>query len=54
MNKETLKELIQIEFDRAETISQFKQEVFRLIDLYDQDNSNPPSGYMGGQILESM
>lgn len=38
MNKETLKELIEIEFDRCETISHFKKEVFRLIDLYDNDN----------------
>jgi hypothetical protein len=37
MKKETLKELIEIEFDRCETISHFKKEVFRLIDLYDND-----------------
>jgi hypothetical protein len=38
MNKETLKELIEIEFERSETISQFKDSVFRLIDLYDKDS----------------
>jgi hypothetical protein len=38
MKKNTLKELIEIEFDRCETISHFKQEVFRLIDLYNDDN----------------
>ena len=37
MNKETLKALIEVEFERAETISQFKAEVYRLIDLYDND-----------------
>lgn len=40
MTKETLKELIEIEFERAMTISQFKKEVFRLIDLYELDKSN--------------
>lgn len=40
MEKQTLKELIEIEFDRCETISHFKKEVFRLIDLYDDDNSS--------------
>ncbi len=39
MTKETLKKLIEIEFERCETISQFKSEVFRLIDLYDEDKS---------------
>ncbi len=38
MKKQTLKELIEIEFDRCETISQFKQEVFRLVDLYENDD----------------
>lgn len=37
MKIETLKELIEIEFDRCETISQFKSEVFRLLDMYDND-----------------
>ena len=37
MKKQTLKELIEIEFERCETISDFKHEVFRLIDLYDTD-----------------
>ena len=40
MKKETLKELIEIEFDRCETISHFKKEIFKLIDLYDKDKSN--------------
>jgi hypothetical protein len=42
MKIETLKELIEIEFDRCETISQFKSEVFRLLDVYvnDRENSN--------------
>lgn len=37
MKSETLKELIEVEFERCETISQFKTEVFRLIDLYESD-----------------
>jgi hypothetical protein len=37
MTKETLKQLIEIEFDRVETVSEFKKEVFRLIDLYESD-----------------
>ena len=43
MTSETLKQLIEIEFDRCETISQFKSEVFRLIDLYDQDKPFIPT-----------
>jgi len=39
MRKTTLKELIEIEFERCETISQFKKEVFRLIDTYIDDSS---------------
>jgi hypothetical protein len=42
MTIETLKQLIEIEFDRSETISQFKSEVFRLIDLYEQDKDWEP------------
>lgn len=38
MNKKTLKELIEIEFERSETISQFKDSILRLIDLYDRDS----------------
>ena len=34
MKTETLKYLIEVEFERCETISHFKSEVFRLIDLY--------------------
>jgi hypothetical protein len=37
MTIETLKKLIEIEFERTGTISQFKHEVFRLIDLYESD-----------------
>ena len=39
MTTKTLKELIEIEFERCETISQFKSEVFRLIDVYERDTS---------------
>ena len=37
MTLETLKQLIEIEFERTGTISQFKHEVFRLVDLYESD-----------------
>jgi len=37
MKIETLKELIEIEFDRCQTISQFKSEVFRLLDVFEGD-----------------
>ena len=37
MTTQTLKELIEVEFDRCETISEFKVNVFRLIDLYGKD-----------------
>lgn len=37
MTTETLKKLIEIEFERAETISQFKSTVFGLIDIFNQD-----------------
>lgn len=40
MRLETLKELIEVEFDRCETISQFKSEVFRLLEMYDRDMVN--------------
>ena len=43
MTKETLKQLIEIEYERVETISQFKSEVFRLIDLYEQDKPFIPT-----------
>lgn len=33
MKKETLKSMIETEFERCDTISSFKKEVFRLIDL---------------------
>jgi hypothetical protein len=37
MKIETLKELIEIEFRRCQTISQFKSEVFRLLDVFEND-----------------
>lgn len=40
MKLETLKELIEIEYDRCETLSQFKSEVFRLLEMYDKDMLN--------------
>jgi len=41
MNIETLKKLIEVEFERSETTSQFKQEVFRLLDLYASESMSP-------------
>jgi hypothetical protein len=41
MTAKTLKQLIEIEYDRCETISQFKAEVFRLIDLYESESTPP-------------
>lgn len=38
MTVETLKSLIEHEFDRVNNISEFKSEVFRLIELYDKEN----------------
>jgi len=51
MTIETLKKLIEIEFERTGTISQFKHEVFRLIDLYESDKQ-PTSilGYPGSTL----
>lgn len=48
MTLETLKQLIEVEFDRCETISQFKSEVFRLIDLYEKDKQpfTPTPGFI--------
>lgn len=40
MKLKTLKELIEVEFNRCETISQFKEEVFRLLEMYDRDTLN--------------
>lgn len=40
MKIETLKELIETEYDRCETISQFKSEVFRLLEMYNRDMLN--------------
>jgi hypothetical protein len=35
MKIETLKELIENDYDRCENISQFKNEVFRLLDVFE-------------------
>lgn len=40
MNIETLKKLIEVEFDRSTNISHFKTNVMRLIDLYEEDKGN--------------
>lgn len=40
MKLQTLKELIEIEFDRWGTISQFKNEIFRLLEMYNRDMVN--------------
>jgi hypothetical protein len=37
MKIETLKKMIEFEEDKCETISQFKKEVFRLLDLFESD-----------------
>jgi hypothetical protein len=39
MTVETLKSLIEHEFDRVNNISEFKLEVFRLIELYENDKT---------------
>jgi hypothetical protein len=54
MTKETLKQLIDIEFERVETISQFKSEVFRLIDLYEQDKPSTPATIVTNEPDEVM
>lgn len=51
MTKKTLKDLIEIEFDRCSTISEFKSEVFRLIDLYESDKEQV---YTTQPILDSI
>lgn len=43
MTTETLKKLIEIEFERCDTISHFKSEVLRLVDLYEQDKPFTPT-----------
>ena len=49
MTIETLKNLIEVEFERSTNISHFKSNVFRLIDLYESDREKPISlpGYCG-------
>ena len=37
MTKEALKDIIEMEFERSETISQFKSAVLKWIDVYDND-----------------
>lgn len=49
MTKETLKQLIEVEFERAGTTSQFKSEVFRLIDLYESDKQST-TGYQNSLL----
>ena len=39
MKLETLKELIQLEFDAATNIYKLKEDVFTLLDLYHLDNN---------------
>jgi len=39
MNIKTLKELIQKEAERNEDVWDFKEEVFKLIDLFEKDNN---------------
>ena len=43
MTKETLKQLIEVEYQRSNSTFQFKQEVLRLIDLYEQDKPFTPT-----------
>jgi hypothetical protein len=45
MTVETLKSLIEHEFDRVNNISEFKSEVFRLIDLYNKENDKTIESY---------
>jgi hypothetical protein len=40
MTTETLKLLIEHEFDKVSTISEFKSEVMRLIDLFEMEHKN--------------
>lgn len=43
MTTQTLKELIEVEYERSETLGDFKDQVFRLIDLYESDKQFIPS-----------
>lgn len=40
MRLETLKELIEVEYNRCASMQQFKSEVFRLLEMYDKDMLN--------------
>lgn len=40
MRLETLKELIEIEYNRCASMQHFKTEVFRLLEMYDRDMLN--------------
>jgi hypothetical protein len=40
MKLQTLKELIEIEYNRCASMQQFKGEVFRLLEMYDRDMLN--------------
>ena len=43
MTTQTLKELIEFEYERSETWAGFKDQVFRLVDLYESDKPIIPS-----------
>lgn len=49
MKIETLKKLIEVEFERSTNISHFKSSVLKLIDLYESDKESNTSlpGYKG-------
>ena len=51
MKIEVLKQLIDVEAKRVNSVADFKTEVFRLLDLYQQDNLNnnvSDNGFIGG------
>lgn len=39
MKTETLKQLIEVEFERCQNISEFKEQVLRLLDLQEDDSN---------------
>jgi hypothetical protein len=43
MKKETLKKLIELEFDRCDSTPQLKTSVLHLIDIYESDNTEVES-----------
>jgi hypothetical protein len=58
MKIETLKELIENDYDRCENISQFKNEVFRLLDVFDNDyepmNIHKPSSQHFDEVYKKL